>query len=46
MWRAVLETRSLTEVQRWDLEDLDAFLAILEMKQSIQNAAEEAANKK
>jgi hypothetical protein len=36
---AVSEVKSLTEVQQWDLEQLDAFLAILDMKNGTKAAA-------
>lgn len=45
MWRVVLEGHSLTEVQSWDLEQLDAFLAVLEMQNTLKAAAHTMAAK-
>ena len=38
MWRIVCEGLPLTEVNRWDLEDLDKVGAVLDMKQDYQAA--------
>lgn len=35
--------KSITEVQKWDLEDLDAFLAVQDMVSGQRAAAEEYA---
>lgn len=35
----VLEGHALSEVQGWDLEELDAYLAVLEMRSDSKTAA-------
>lgn len=38
MWRVVLAGQPLSEVERWDLEDVDKYTALLDMKDDMSAA--------